>query len=430
MTICVAGLWHLGTVTAACLAGRGHSVIAYDDDRTVVARLAEGHAPIHEPGLDALVRTGLDRHTLRCTSDAADALGVAEILWIAWDTPVDENDAADAGAVFERAERLLPLLRPGSLVIVSSQLPVGSTGRLERRSEELRGRGVIEFACCPENLRLGAAIDAFTRPDRVVIGTRGLAPRERLAAIFAPMTDRIEWMSIESAEMAKHALNAFLATSVAFANEIATISERVGADATDVARALRTDPRVGPRAYVRPGASFAGGTLARDIGYLAEQAGALGLPVHLLSAVRRSNDAHRQWAVRQLEHALGTLEGRTIAVWGLTYKAGTNTLRRSDSLALCLTLAGRGAVVRAFDPMVDTLPDEVARIATLETSAAAAAQGADAVVVATEWPQFLDVSADELVARGAPMVLDAGRFLTATLGADRRIRYIAVGAAA
>ena len=428
MNVCVAGLWHLGTVTAACMASGGHTVIGYDPDPAVIDALSAGRPPIFEPGLAELVQEGLANERLRFTADSSEALRTADVLLVAWDTPVDEDDQADVQSVVARAEALFPHLRPGSLVVISSQLPVGTTAYLEARCAALRPGPRIEFACSPENLRLGQAIDAFTRPDRIVIGTRGTQSRPQLAALFAPFSERIEWMSVESAEMTKHALNAFLATSVAFINEIAAISERVGADAAEVARGLKTDARIGPRAYLSPGPAFTGGTLARDIVFLGRRGAELGVPLHLISSVRESNDAHRQWALRRLESEFGgTVSGKTVAVWGLTYKPGTDTLRRSGSVALCQALAERGAAVRVFDPAIHELPNNVAAIATLARSPAETARGADALVVATEWPVFREVSADEIVAAGVPIVLDAGRFLAATLGADRRLRYVTVG---
>jgi UDPglucose 6-dehydrogenase len=425
--VCVAGLWHLGIVTAACLAHAGHEVVGYDHDPATVEAVTTGRLPVFEPGLDDLVRSAMAQGRLRFSADPHDALQMADVLWVAWDTPVDDDDRADVAAVLTRLDALLPALRPDALVMMSSQLPVGSAARVERQVAEHRPGCAIDVVCSPENLRLGQAIDAFTRPARVVVGTRGERSRARVAQLLAPFTDRIEWMSVESAEMTKHALNAFLATSVAFANEIAALSERVGADALDVARGLKSDPRIGPRAYLAPGGSFAGGTLARDLVFLVARAHSLALPLHVIPAVRESNEAHRGWALRRLQSALGDVRGRTIAVWGLTYKPGTDTLRRSDAVALCHALGARGAVTRAFDPTVRTLPTTMANIATLASSPTEAARGADAVVVGTEWPIFRDVSADDLVAVGAPLVIDASRFLVATLGGDRRLRYLAVG---
>ena len=427
MNVCVAGMWHLGTVTAACLASRGHGVTAYDCDPATVHDLSAGRLPVSEPGLDALVRESVDRGLLRFTADPQEALPEADVLWIAWDTPVNEDDEADVEVVVQHTTELFPYLRPGALVVISSQLPVGTTARLEQRCAGARPGSGIDFACVPENLRLGRALEAFTKPERIVVGTRGAGRRPQLTTLLGPFSDHLEWMSIESAEMTKHALNAFLATSVAFINEIATISERVGADAAEVARGLKTDIRIGARAYLSPGAAFAGGTLARDVVFLGRSAAELGLPLHLIPSVRESNEAHRQWALRRLESELGNLEGKTVAVWGLTYKPGTDTLRRSASVALCQALAERGSHVRVFDPAIRGLPGFLAAVAIPSTSAVEAARGADALVVATEWPAFRDVSAGEILHGGAPIVLDAGRFLATTLGTDERLRYITVG---
>lgn len=417
MNVTVFGLWHLGCVTAACLASGGHRVVGFDDD---VSGLREGRAPLFEPGLDDLIRAGLDAGNLRFEGDPRAALADAEVLWVTFDTPVDEDDAADVEFVLSRVESVLPLLREGTLVILSSQLPVGSARQMEQRTAETAAvRTDVTFACLPENLRLGKAIEVFTKPDRVVAGVRGDRDRERVASLLAPFTDRIEWMSVESAEMTKHALNAFLATSVAFINEIATICEAVGADAKEVERGLKSESRIGPRAYLSPGGAFAGGTLARDIGFLSR----LGTSPPLISSVKTSNDVHRGWPRRRLQQLLGDLRGRAIAVWGLTYKPGTDTLRRSSSVELCRWLLGQGARVRAHDPAVKALPDDLP--IELCATPAEAARGADAVVVATEWPDYRALTPADL-GDGAT-VLDANRFVRQNFEGAAGIRYVTVG---
>jgi UDPglucose 6-dehydrogenase len=414
VNVCVFGLWHLGCVTAVCLAGAGHDVRGLDGDADVVARLRDGHAPLFEPGLDELLRDHRER--LRFTTDAAEAVRGAEIVWVTFDTPVDEDDRADTGYVVSRVEALFPLLDDGTLVIVSSQLPAGSVRELERRC----GRRSVTFAALPENLRLGKAIEVFTRPDRVVAGVRNARDRERIAALLAPLTDRIEWMSVESAEMTKHALNAFLATSVTFINEIAVLCEDVGADAKEVERGLKSESRIGPRAYLGPGAAFAGGTLARDIGFLTALGEEHGRTPALLAAVKTSNDRHKNWPKEKLRSLLGELRGRTIAVWGLTYKPGTDTLRRSSAVELCRWLAAEGARVRAHDPAVKSLPPDLD--VELCADAAGAAAGADALVVATEWPEYRAVALD-----GPLIVIDPNRFLRQSLEGKRSIRYATIG---
>jgi UDPglucose 6-dehydrogenase len=430
MRVCVLGLWHLGSVTAACLAAAGHDVTGLDFDAPVVSALSSGRPPLFEPGLEDLVRAGLASGRLAFTTDAA-AAGSADLVWVAYDTPVDDEDRADTRFVSERVARLFPHLRDGALVLVSSQLPVGSTRALEDAFALVASGRSVGFGCSPENLRLGRAIEAFTHPDRVVVGVRSARDRERVAALLGPFTERVEWMSVESAEMTKHALNAFLATSVTFINEVATLCEQVGADASEVERGLKSEVRIGARAYLSPGGAFAGGTLARDVVFLSGLGRDLGVATHLLASVKASNDAHRGWAQRRLDHLLGGVEGKTVAVWGLTYKPGTDTLRRSSSVELCEWLLSNGArAVRAHDPAITALPPTLADRIALVAEPVEAARGASALVVATPWPEYRQVPVEAVAAvMTRPLVLDAGRFLAAAFGQASGVEYVSVGKA-
>jgi UDPglucose 6-dehydrogenase len=427
MKVCVQGLWHLGSVTAAALASVGHEVAGLDYDTATIAGLKRGVPPLFEPGLQELVGQGLASGRLRFFDDAASAVREAEVLWVAYDTPVDDDDIADIDFVRAQVERTLPHLLPGTVVLISSQMPVGSVRRLESlAAADWPGRG-IGFACSPENLRLGKALEVFLKPDRIVVGVRSVADRDRLGRLLQPISDRIEWMSVESAEMTKHAINAFLATSVTFANEIAAICEAAGADAKQVERGLKTEARIGPKAYLSPGAAFAGGTLARDVEFLKAASAGAGLLSPLLDAIKVSNDEHKQWAGRKLVELLGNLKGLTVAVWGLTYKTGTSTLRRSLAVELCDDLLQRGVRLQVHDPAAEALPvawnDRVKRTAD---PLAALAQ-AHALVVATEWPEYRQVPIDSIAALPQRLVvLDANRFLAAWSALDS-IRYIAVG---
>jgi UDPglucose 6-dehydrogenase len=429
VNVCVVGLWHLGTVTAACLASGGHDVVGLDFDPAVTTGLAAGKPPLFEPGLDDLVRGGLASATLRFSSDPASASD-AEIVWVAYDTPVDDEDRADVDFVIERITRLFPHLRDGAFVLLSSQMPVGSTRELEAAFAAVANGRRVGFGYSPENLRLGNAIKVFMQPDRVVVGVRAESDRARVAELLRPFTDRIEWMSVESAEMTKHALNAFLATSVAFINEVATICEQVGADASEVARGLKSEARIGPKAYLSPGGAFAGGTLARDIVFLSQLGVDHHLPTHVLSSVKASNDAHRQWAARRLDQLLDGVAGKTVAVWGLTYKPGTDTLRRSSAVELCGWLSNHGAVVRAHDPAVRYLPPDLSNRVHLLSDPLAALDGASALVVVTPWTAYREIDGTEAVARLArPLVLDANRFLGESLGRVPGVEYVSVGKA-
>jgi UDPglucose 6-dehydrogenase len=246
----------------------GHQVVGLDLDAVVVASLRDGKAPIFEPGLDVLLRSGLDTGHLQFIDQPAALPADVELVWVTYDTPVDTYDVADVDFVFTQLEASLPHLPAGATVLVSSQLPVGSVRRLQNLAADTCPDKRLGFASSPENLRLGKAIDVFLKPDRVVVGTRSERDKRRIAAALQPIDAKVEWMSVESAEMTKHAINAFLATSVVFANEIAIMCEQVGADAKEVERGLKSEQRIGPKAYLGPGGAFAGGTLARDIEFL------------------------------------------------------------------------------------------------------------------------------------------------------------------
>jgi UDPglucose 6-dehydrogenase len=422
MRIVVYGLWHLGSVTAACLAEAGVEVVGLDLDAPVVRDLQQGRPPLHEPGLAGLTAAGLASGRLSFTTSAAEALAGADVVWVAFDTPVDDQDEADVAFVHDRLEAIAPALRPGTLVLVSSQVPVGFTRRL---AEAWRDKG-LHFAYSPENLRLGKALDIFRRPERVIVGLGESAVRPRVAKVFAPFCDRIEWMSLESAEMTKHALNAFLATSVTFINELARLCEAVGADAREVERGLKSEARIGPKAYLSPGAAFAGGTLARDVRFLVEFGRRCRIGTPLLQGVVASNDQHKSWAHDAVVRLLADAGG-TVAVLGLTYKPGTSTLRRSSSVELCRRLHAEGVRIQAHDPAVASLPGELTETMRLCASAEEALRDADVAVVATPWPDYQALRPDDVVAlMRRPQVIDAMHFLTA-LGADPRITYVAIG---
>jgi len=247
MNVCVLGLWHLGTVTASCLASGGHRVTGLDFNESVIADLRNGNPPLFEPGLEDLVKKGIQEGALDFTTDPAQGPRDAQVIWVAYDTPVDDDDNADVDYVVECVSRLFPYLKPGQEVLISSQLPVGTSKRLEVLFARARPDAHVSFSYSPENLRLGKAISVFTQPDRVVIGLRSEKSRKVFTELLRPFTDHIEWMSVESAEMTKHALNAFLAASVTFINEIASVCEQVGADAKEVERGLKSESRIGRR---------------------------------------------------------------------------------------------------------------------------------------------------------------------------------------
>ena len=422
MKICVLGLWHLGSVTAACCA-KHFSVIGLDFDAATVTRLNQGQAPLLEPGLNELVAAGLAAKKLSFTTDPKIACANADVLWLTYDTPVNDADESDVESVLANLRRALPCLPNGALVLISAQLPVGTCAKLEKEFPQ------FHFACSPENLRLGKAIDSFEKAERVIVGIRDDAKRVLLQELFKPFTPQIIFMRTESAEMVKHALNSFLALSITFINEVARLCEHTGADAKEVSLGLKSEARIGPKAYLGPGGPFAGGTLARDVVTLTKLAESNGEKICVIPAIKQSNDLHRGWAFRRLQSRLGDLRGKKIAVLGLTYTTNTDTLRRSAAVELCQQLLVAGAKVSAFDPAVKNLPPALSSV-SLAADIFGALTGADAAVVCTEWAQFRQANWAKIVLqmRQAAFV-DANRFLEKELKILPGVEHLSVGRA-
>ena len=420
MKVAVAGLWHLGCVTAASCA-KHFDVSALDFDAANIAALREGKPPLFEPGLAELTQDGLRSGKLKFTTDAKVACDDADVVWVTYDTPVNDDDVPDAEFVLAQIRKLVPVAKGDALFLISSQMPAGTCRKLEA---EFPGR---RFACSPENLRLGGALKVFNEPERIVAGCRTEKDRALLAELFRPFCTNVIWMSPESAEMTKHALNSFLALSVTFANEIARLCELTGADAKEVEAGLKSDVRIGQRAYLGPGAAFAGGTLARDVVALTQLAASRNEPIALIPAIKQSNDRHKAWALTRLKDEIGSLRGVAVAVLGLTYKAGTDTLRRSHAVELCERLIAEGCEVRAFDPAAKQLPASLAA-ATMPPDPRSALSGADAAVICTEWPEFKTLPWAELIAAmRRPLIFDANRFVKSSLPETPAARYFSVG---
>ncbi len=411
---------------SAVFAASGHTVLGFDEPERI-AELERRELPVEEPGLRRLIEEQSDTGRLQYTGRVED-LGACQIVWIAYDTPIREDGTADAPWVLDTVASLFTHLAVGALVVVSSQVPVGSIASLERRAAETCPERRLRFASSPENLRLGRAIEYMRHPDRYVVGVRNKRDADGLKEAFAPISTSVEIMSVESAEMTKHALNAFLATSVSFINELAALCERTGADAREVERGLKTDIRVGSRAYLRAGGAYAGATLARDVDFIIAAEERVGLEPTMFRGVRTANDYHGTWSQRAFSENVGSPRGARVALLGLTYKPGTNTLRGSNSVALAKWFADQGATVVAFDPAVHEVPSDLQDVLTLAPSAQEALHGADAAFVMTQWPEFHELTPDVIVAalRGAN-VFDAERFLEDRLASESRLRYFAIG---
>jgi UDPglucose 6-dehydrogenase len=424
--ITVVGLWHLGSVTASCLAEKGFEVNAYDHDETIINNFNKGILPIFEPGLENLININNKKGTLSFSNDLS-SISNSELIWVTYDTPVNDQDIADVEFVINHTITLFPFFKQDSVVLISSQLPVGSVSYLEKLFFNEFPDKNVSFACSPENLRLGKAIDVFMNPDRIIVGIRNEIAKTKLNNILSTISENIIWMSVESAEMTKHALNAFLATSVVFINELAVLCEHVGASANEVEQGLKSEVRIGEKAYLRPGSAFDGGTLARDLTYLVEKEIEHNLSSIFFSSILKSNESHKSWVVNKISAEFPSLKDKKIGVLGLTYKPGTNTLRRSTAIEICILLHEKGANITAFDPAIKNLPINLQKFITLESLIDDVIIGKDAIIVATEWPVFKELSTfDFSRLTNKLLVFDANSFLQNELNIPG-IKYISIG---
>lgn len=427
-TICVVGLWHLGSVIASCWAALGYRVIGLDSAPDVVERLRSGRAPIFEPDLDELLRAGVSEGGLAFTAEVREAVPRADFVFVAFDTPVDADDRLDLAPVEDAIRDLAPHLKENAIVIVSSQVPVGTCARWRREIRQLSGREDVDLVYSPEDLRLGEAIRHYRHPDRIVVGADDEGSRQRVISLFAGIGAPVLAMSLCSAEMAKHAINSLLATSISFINEIANLCEASGADILSVIEALKTDGRIGPRAFLSPGLGFAGGTLARDVQVLREVGGQERVDTLLLDSVLEVNRGRAELVLRRLKDLYGKTDGLVVGVLGLTYKAGTSTLRRSVALEVIQSLADAGVKVQAFDPKADLSGLEQPLGFTPVGDAYRAAEGAAALVILTEWPEFAQLDFDRIrSAMANPIIVDAKNLLAGLGLGERGFRYMGVG---
>ncbi len=429
LNIGVVGLWHLGTVTSACLASLGHNVTAYDPDHALITNLQQGITPISEPGLDDLINQEQNESKRLVYTAEASALNAVDIIWITFDTPLNADNQPDAAYVENQIKNIIPQTKPGAIILVSSQLPVGSTRKLIDWCNVHHPEKQCRFGCSPENLRLGKAIEVFMKQERVVVGTSDDSMKPMLTDLLSPIAERIEWMSVESAEMTKHALNAFLATSIVFINEISTLCEQVGADAHEVSRGLKSDIRIGKRAYLQPGNAIAGGTLLRDINYLIEKSNETEIPALLCHAILDANEAHKRWAANKVKSLYTDLSGKKITLLGLSYKTGTDTLRHSLAIEIAQMFHEAGAKVVGFDSDVSALPDSLNGVIEYKPSLDEALSEADVAIVTKFMPELSQLTENKLCdwMGPQPMVLDANGIVNDTLHHGKTLSYHKVG---
>ena len=412
MRIAVLGTGYVGLVAAACFAETGNDVVCMDRDEEKIERLRRGDVPIHEPGLAPMVRRNQADGRLVFTTAIREALEHAAVVFIAVGTPEAEDGSADLTHVLAVAREIGRNLTAPKLIVTKSTVPVGTA---ERVREAIAAETSVPFSICanPEFLKQGGAVEDFMRPDRVIIGSEDPEVRTVMAELYAPFVmrggDRLIFMDIASAEVTKYAANAMLATRISFMNQIALLCEAVGADVSHVRNGIGSDRRIG-REFLYPGPGYGGSCLPKDMKAILRAAHDRGIELELLRAVHAVNEQQRQVLFRKVERALGpALRGATIGVWGLAFKADTDDVRSSPAVPLIEALLEAGASVQAHDPEASASARRVFgnRIAYVETPYAAAT-GADALVVVTEWRMYRTPDFERL--RGVlrrPLIIDA-----------------------
>jgi UDPglucose 6-dehydrogenase len=418
----VIGTGYVGLVTAVGFAELGSDVWCVDIDAEKIRGLQEGRIPIYEPGLPELVEKHRDR--LHFSTDLSDAVENARLLFVAVGTPPTYSGDADLSAVHAVVESMPSSDRHA--LVMKSTVPCG-TGDSIKRIFDQQGKTGLAYVSCPEFLKEGSAIADFLGPDRVVIGDDGDWAGEAVEELYRPLSAPILRMDVRSAEMVKLASNAFLATKISFINEIANVCEYTGADVVEVAAGMGLDDRIGPK-FLQAGIGFGGSCFPKDVTALKQLAGNTGYHFQLLNAVIEVNDLQKRRVISKLQKHLGSLVGKQIALLGLAFKPNTDDMREASSLVLSARLLADGASIRAYDPVAEHEARQLLHGVTLADSALEALDGADAVVLVTEWPEFAELDFTEVAARmSGRLVVDGRNFFEPVAVAAAGLVYEGIG---
>jgi len=431
LKVCVVSIWHLGSVVSTCLASLGYRVVGVDKDPRKVRDLNEGIPPLFEPSLAELMVKNLEEGRLSYTTELSSALNDAEYVLLSLDTPVDAKDEVDLSEIFEISGDLGKYLKDGSTVIVCSQVPIGTCERIKSIIKQTNPSLDFDISYVPEFLRLGQAIERFLKPKAVIVGADSDHVGAMVEKLYHALGVPIIRMSVATAEMAKHVVNAFLALPISFMNEIANLSDMIGVDALKIAEAIQLflyqDERIWSRPPL-PGLGFSGGTLARDLHILKRLGEREGYRMRITEAVLDVNKQQNEVVERKLKQVSGSLEGLIVGVLGLTYKPGTSTLRRSAAIEIIQSLASKGVKVKAYDPKA--APDEVESHGEFEFSANVykAVEGCDVLILLTEWPEFRELDFQRIRSlMKRPVVIDAKNALNRSLLIEMGFTYLGVG---
>jgi len=381
----VIGMWHLGCVLCASWTKLGNSVRAFDYDAARIKNLQDGKPPIYEPHLSESLKSAIEIGLLEFSNDIT-SLSACDFVFLAYDTPVRDDDSTDTTIVQKAVDDVKGVMKHGAILIVSSQVPVGFCARLR---QTLRGADrSLDVVYSPENLRLGEAIDCYLHPGRIILGLADKHTEDRCRELFSQIGAQVLSMSFESSELVKHAINSYLASSIVFANNLADVCEVTGAHVDDVVRGMKSDPRIGSRAYLSPGIGFSGGTLGRDLKVLDGVNADTGGYARLFGVIHHLNSERKYAIFGKIESILGNLAGLSIGVLGVTYKPGTSTLRRSLPLEIVELMVDKGAIVAVYDPKADfsELPRDPKF--TIASAIEQVAKNSEMLLLLTEWNDF------------------------------------------
>ncbi len=432
MKICMIGAGYVGLVSATCFSEFGWTVTCVDNDPERLAQMAEGRSPIYEPGLDDLMARNMTSGRLSFSGDLGPAVREADVVFLAVGTPMRRGDGyADLSYVYAAVEELAPHLQGFTVVTTKSTVPVGTSREIESRLKELRPDAQYAVCSNPEFLREGSAIQDFTHPDRVLVGTDDERAREVMARLYKPLSLRnapVVFVSRESAELAKYAANAFLAMKISFINEIADLCEVVGANVQEVASAIGKDRRIGDK-FLHPGPGYGGSCFPKDVSAIVRTAREARSPLSLIEQVQTVNDERKiAMATRVEQFAGGSVRGKTIAVLGVTFKPNTDDMREAPSLVIVPMLHERGATLRVYDPQGRKQAEPLLEGVTWCEDSLDAANGADILLVLTEWNEFRALDLQEARSRmSGDMLVDLRNIFNPSQASAAGLRYISVG---
>jgi UDPglucose 6-dehydrogenase len=438
LKITVIGTGYVGLVTGTCLAEVGNKVLCLDLDVDKINTLNNGGIPIHEPGLLEMVQRNVAAGRLSFTTNIEESVAWGQIQFIAVGTPPDEDGSADLQYVIDAARNIAKYMTDYKVVIDKSTVPVGTADKVSAAMrEELANRGAdfpFSILSNPEFLKEGAAVEDFMRPDRIVIGSDDERASTLMRILYAPFVrnhDRVIFMDVKSAELTKYAANCMLATRISFMNELANLADRLGADIEQVRLGIGSDPRIGYH-FLYPGSGYGGSCFPKDVQALIRTAAGIGQPMKVLNAVEEANDAQKKILLEKIKSKFGAnLSGMKFALWGLAFKPNTDDMREASSRAIIEGLWDMGATVTAYDPvaMIESkrIYGDDARLSYADSSTEAL-DGADALVIVTEWKEFRSPDFDHIKATlKTPVIFDGRNMYMPSQVKDAGLEYFAIG---